>query len=459
MSLSPTSSSLGPLPGDEQPPWTPALTAKEAGKLGFPKAVYLQLVIWAQMVVEHHKRLGTPRHLWEGNATHNDQFVAQYVKDGELVLAAQLDERIDPALDDAQELLNRAQVQVSEAARHPRPVTTPESGSTCSGVEAVALVEAHDAKIEAEYRAGKQHHRRVAPWVVTIGKRLPWCEALGLLAFITYFTDVPLLRPWEDWLGFTLGVTIVAVVIYGQTRLVHEGAEKHNVAREAAAEGNRHEAERAYNRRNLFVGLASTVALGITAGLIMRGTAVLGDARTTVVVLMVFLAVLTGLLMPTVSFLSVARDGSKVSRERDSVATELDIDHQMFLDAIEECRNALAEFDEIRDNLMMRDLPDVCDAVQLTVDRVHTPYTAARLLIGGLAAVPPARTAPSLQQSDDGRFAGSIGTGIPGARAVDLRPLFDRVRRLTRLDQRRTELEGTMASLSPHPWAKSRAAI
>jgi hypothetical protein len=65
---------------------------------------------------------------------------------------------------------------------------------------------------------------------------------------------------------------------------------------------------------------AATAAVGITAGLILRGTAVLGilrgtavlgDARPTVVALLVFLAVLTGMLMPMVSYLSIARDGSK----------------------------------------------------------------------------------------------------------------------------------------------------
>jgi hypothetical protein len=72
--------------------------------------------------------------------------------------------------------------------------------------------------------------------------------------------------------------------------------------------------------------LAATAAVGITASLILRGTAVLGDARPTVVALLVFLAVLTGMLMPMVSYLSIARDGSKVSRERDRVAADLDND-------------------------------------------------------------------------------------------------------------------------------------
>jgi ABC-type multidrug transport system fused ATPase/permease subunit len=133
---------------------------------------------------------------------------------------------------------------------------------------------------------------------------------------------------------------------------------------EAAAEGNRHGAERAYSRRNLFVGLAATAAVGITAGLILRGTAVLGDARQTVVALLVFIAVLTGMLMPMVSYLSIARDGSKVSRERDSVAADLDNDRDTFLEAMEGCRRAVASVAEIRDTLKTKDLPDVCNIVQ-----------------------------------------------------------------------------------------------
>ena len=91
------------------------------------------------------------------------------------------------------------------------------------------------------------------------------------------------------------------------------------------------------------------------------------------VALLVFLAVLTGMLMPMVSYLSIARDGSKVSRERDRVAADLDNDRGTFLEAMEDCRRAVASVAEIRDTLKTKDLPDVCNIVQETVDRATRP--------------------------------------------------------------------------------------
>lgn len=455
MSVSVPPLPAGSSPDPCEPAWQSGLTPKEAARLGIAKAVYLRLVIWARMVVDHHVRAGTPRHLWEGAATHNDLFAAPYVADGERELADRLGAEVDPALDEAQDCAEDAEEEFDEAARHPFPITSPEAGCIYSGAEAVEVVTAHDATITAHRRVGKQHDRRVRRWVAVAGRWFPWLEALGLLGFVAYFLNVPLLRPWADWLGFTLGVTIVGVVIYGQTRLAHEGAVKHNAAREAAADGHRHEAERAYQRRNVYVGLAVVVALGITVGLVLRGTAVLGDAGPVVVGLLVFLAVLAGLLMPLVSYLSVALDGSTVSRERDSLAADLDVDLDAFEDTTEGCRRELAHIAEVRDTLRDKVLPNICNDVQRIVDAAHPPYTTARLLIGGLTADPPVRTSRIIARSADGRVTGEIGTGLPGARTVDLAPLLDRMARLKELDDRRRELDRRLRQLPQHPWAKS----
>jgi hypothetical protein len=445
----------GPAPHAEPETWQPAFTAREAKRFHISRRRYKQFFLWARMVVDHHQPLGTPRQLWEGTANHNDQFVGPYIEDGELELAVRLERHIDPNLDEAHGLLEDTKAGLDAAARHPRPVTTPESGANYTGSQAVELVAVHDRKIEADFHASRQHHRRVPPRVAAIGKVLPWLEALGLLGFVAYFLNVPLLSPWEDWLGFTLGVTIVVVLIYSQTRLVHGGGEKHNAAREAAADGNWREAQRAYHRRNLFVAAGALTAAAITAGLILRGIAVLGDTGPILVALLVFLAILTGLLMPVVSYLSVALDGSKVSRERDSVAADLDDDLETLLETTEDCRRNIAGIAEIRDTLNTKNFPDICNAVQETVDGAYTPYNTARVLIGGLTADPPSKTTRTVEQPGaDGRVTGQIGTGIPGTRTVNLGPLFDRAGRLAELDRQRTGLDQRLAGLPQHPWAK-----
>ena len=74
--------------------------------------------------------------------------------------------------------------------------------------------------------------------------------------------------------------------------------------------------------------VTATIALGITAALIERGLDALGHAQTAVAVVMIMLAVTTGLLMPTLAFLGKALDGSKVSRERDALTDDLDEDRE-----------------------------------------------------------------------------------------------------------------------------------
>ncbi len=101
--------------------------------------------------------------------------------------------------------------------------------------------------------------------------------------------------------------------------------------------------------------------------------------------------------------------------------------------------------------------PTSCSAVQETVDQVYYPYNAARMLIGGLAGDPPAKTPMTIQtDSSTGRVTGRIGTGIPGARSVDLAPLLDRCRRLAALEEHRRDLMKRLDGVDAHPWAKHR---
>jgi hypothetical protein len=157
-----------------------------------------------------------------------------------------------------------------------------------------------------------------------------------------------------------------------------------------------------------------------------------------------------------VSYLSVALDGSMVSRERDSVAADLDDDLDTLVQTTEDCRRNIAGIAEIRDTLNTKNFPEICNAVQETVDGAYTPYNTARLLIGGLAADPPTRTTRTVDQAVDGHTTGQIGTGIPGTRTINLGPLFDRAGRLAELDRQRTELDRRLTGLPQHPWAKIR---
>src|SRR5690349_15568183 len=91
--------------GPEEPSqyWEPALTAKEAAKIGIPRHDYDSAVQFARMAVDEHQRAGTPRDSWEPRPLHNDQLADAFIIDGEQELAGRLEAEADPALDKSQD--------------------------------------------------------------------------------------------------------------------------------------------------------------------------------------------------------------------------------------------------------------------------------------------------------------------------------------------------------------------
>lgn len=439
---------------DPRPNWEPALTRKEAVLIGIGARDYDEALVLARQCAVEHRNAGTPRHLWEPTRNQNAILVEPLVHDGELELNAMLEDDVDPVLDDVQETLDRVHANVDEVQGPSEPIIT-EGGSNYTRAEAVQLVRWHDLRIEQDDRVGRHHHRRAHRALMVTGKVAPWIEALGFLAFMTYYLNVPLLRPWLDLLGWTLAVTIVAFSILGQTWLVHHAATDHNRGREVYVDGHRPEGERAYTHRNRFLVGAAIVAGGITCGMIWRGLAALGDAELGTTIIMVFLATVAGVLMPTLAYLGTALDGSSASRERDDLAVALDDDLADYLETIESAKRDLILVAESRDLLMGKVFPTLCDAVQEQVDGVYRIHGIIRLLVGGLSGEPLQPTAKTFETDEHRVTRGQIGTSLPGARVVDLGPLVDRVRRLTALDDRRGELLEWIQNLPEHPWGSA----
>ena len=449
-----TTGSTGPdEPGQ---PWQPAFTRKEAARIGISNAEYDQAFLYARMAVEEHQSLGTPRDRWEPTLSQNDSLAAPFIEAGEQGLASRLETEADPALDKSQDLIENVKADLDEITEHAPPIVAPETGANYSAPQAVERVEQHDMKIKRDEAVGKHHHRRLSLMIKRVASWVPWLEAAGFLTFVAYYLNVPVLEPWQDWLGWSFAATVVVVIIFGQTRLVRHAAESHNHAREARADGNRHEAEQGFTRRNKYLVATAVTAAVITSGMIWRGIAALGNVSFDTAALMVFAAVVTGLLLPTVIYLSIALDGSAVSRERDSLAAELDDDLDAYLETVGNSRRDLAEVAETGDTLEDKTFPDICNTTQEAVDGVYLPYGTVRLLIGGLSADPPVKTTKTIGLDADGNIHGCIGTSIPGTRTVNLGPLFDRWHRLTGINKQRAGLLARVDALPSHPWGKSR---
>jgi hypothetical protein len=221
----------------------------------------------------------------------------------------------------------------------------------------------------------------------------------------------------------------------------------------AAARGG---AEPGFTRRNWYIALTAVTAAAITSGMIWRGTAALGDASIGTTAVMVFVATVTGLLLPLLAYLGIALDGSRVSRERDSLAAQLDDDLSAYLETIEDSHRDLANIADIGATLKDKTFPDICNTTQEAADAVYGFYGTLRMLIGGLSADPPAKTTKTIGQDAEGNIHGYIGTSIPGAGKVNLAPVFDRCRRLDEIESQRAALLGQVDAVPPHPWGKPR---
>ena len=443
--------------GPEEPSqhWQPALTQKEAARIGISKDQYEQAYLYARMAVED-QILGTPRDRWEPTPNQNDPLAAPFISDGEQELASRLEAEADPALDKSQSLIENVKEDLDKITEDAQPITSQENGENYSAAEAVERVAQYDMKIRRDGAAGMHHHGRASLVLQRVASWAPWVEAVGFLTFVDYYLNVPLLQPSQDWLGWSFAATVVVVIIVGQTWLVRHAGTSHNHAREARADGNRYEAEQGFTRRNRYLVSTAVTAVAVTSGMIWRGTAALGNASFGTTALMIFVAAVTGLLLPTLTYLGIALDGSTVSRDRDGLAADLDDDLGDYLETLDNSRRDLAGVAEIGDTLEDKTFPDICNATQEAVDAVYDLYGRVRLLIGGLSAEPPPKTTKTIGKDAEGNFHGYIGTSIPGARKVNLGPLFDRYHRLVNIESRRAGLLARVDALPPHPWGNSR---
>jgi uncharacterized membrane protein len=431
--------------------WRLTLTAKEAAAAGIPKREYMSAALYARIAVEEHQRLGTPRRLWEPLPNPNHILAAPFITGGEQELVRRLSKEADPALARAQGLIENVQRNLAKVAEDTQPITSPESGSTYSPVEAADLVGQYDKKIYKDAAHGRYHHTRVPRPLRWLATWAPWIEAAGFLTFVTYYLNVPVLQPWQDWLDWSFVADVIIAIILGQTWLVRRAARSHNHAREARADGHRHEAAWAFRRRNWHLALIAVTAIAITTGMIWRGFAALGNASIGTTAVLLFAAVVTGLLLPTLAYLGIALDGSRVSRERDGLAADLDDRLGTHLKSIGISRRNLVIVAAIGDTLRKRTFPNICHAAQEAVDGVYQSYSTVRLLIGGLSTDAPYRTAETISVDSAGDISGYIGTSIPGTGTVSLSPLVARQRRLAEIESKRADLLEQIDALPPLP--------
>src|SRR5262245_42390466 len=364
----------------------PMFTKKEAVKSGLcTKRTYKEVLPFHGVTVRHHIARGTPREQWEPMDIVGNKLSEPYVVSADRHLRDSLVRDVDADMNTYQALYNGAEANLHALTKMPGAVSTIETNKTYSGKDAVIRHNDLTERVERDRQDGYSYHDRAPRWLKAIGRFAPWGEGIGTLTFLTYYLNVPILAPLQDPMGWTFAVVLVLYVIVGQTWLVDHAARAHNHFREEYAKGNRHQAEASRRHRGWYSLLAGIVALGITSGLILRGLASIGNVSLSVSAVMVLLALTTGLLMPTLLFLSKALDGSKVSRERDALAVDLDRDLDRFENLRSQFEVNLSAAQEIDHRLTEQTVPEILAETQKRASEARIPYQFLRLQIGGLS--------------------------------------------------------------------------
>src|ERR1700722_1672696 len=105
--------------------WNPALTQREALKVGFSKSEYDSATLYARMTVDAHKERGTVRDRWEPTLDVGDLLSAPYIGNGEQELAGRLESEADPRIDESQRLVENVKEDLDKIMEDARPIAAP----------------------------------------------------------------------------------------------------------------------------------------------------------------------------------------------------------------------------------------------------------------------------------------------------------------------------------------------
>lgn len=429
------------------------VTQSEAVRSGLvkSKAIYRLVTLFWEIVVRHYLASGIPRREWEPMPSVVQRLSAPFVRAGEKILLARLHQKADPEIDEADQHVEETRAGLETLEKGTEDVESPETRQRMSATTAVDHVNATITKVKRDLRTGARHHRRVSRVLFWAAKAAPFIEALGLMVFCSYSYNVPWLAPWVAPLPWSVCLTVVLALTFSLKFFTEHSGAAHNHAREAAFEGNKHEAERARTARLGWGIVAAVIALAITAAMIERAVVAMNGDGPLVTAVLLLLAALAGITCPVVTWMAVASDGSTASREVDALAMQLDQSLAVHADMVATVEEQIAAFEQIAGAVVDRTFPEIVDEVQKTVNGARAVHGFLRLQLQLPDASPPPGKL-KLVRSQSGPVSGAITSGLPGADEVSLQPLLDRYVHLMHQRDQIVRLTDRLAVVGPHPW-------
>ena len=226
--------------------WNPA----RPSKVGFSKSYNDSATLYARMTVDAHKELGTVRDRWEPTLDVGDLLSAPYIGNGEQELAwlFALESEADPRIDESERLVENVKEGLDKIMEDARPIAARSSARLIPYPGRGSRPGPQQDDRGGRGRRASTYYRRVPR---LLRRLATWARGSRRRTSTSNPDDRP--SPCSSpgrTVRVVLRVSVVVVIIIGQTILVRHAAKDHNHAREANANGNRHPAEASRIQRN-----------------------------------------------------------------------------------------------------------------------------------------------------------------------------------------------------------------
>jgi hypothetical protein len=314
-------------------------------------------------------------------ATSVSDCVRQANEVAERVLLKGTTTEADPLLDSAHQLLNQAEQRVREVERWPRRSVSAE-GDHFLLHEVPNIIGDLSRAIKEDEANGMLHHQRPARIWRQLCTWVPLLEIVAFIAMFAVFFNINLWGPQENPVGWLTVMGIPVVFITFQMWVASQTGHRYNQRRQAETEGRRQAAENLTTQARLWAGFTATITLAfaavVTARMVDMNLVELGnwERMASIGVGLVF-----SVAIPVFKAGVIARDGSKISRQRDGLSElwtqEDDLRHQ----AVRRARlTDLGRVEEVLNKLLriLQDLTAVAN--QHHAQRIRPLSLLARML-------------------------------------------------------------------------------
>ena len=466
----------------------PRMTAKDAAAAGYAPAAYAAAYASFHLLPEAFFKPGQPLPDGVGRSVSAD--AAQ-------VASADLADGIDQDVEPQQHLIESnvvaAENSIADAKREldqhlyeqipHRPWwkvwgSAAPAGATYTLAEAVDQVRQDQAEISADEDQGDGHiHHRTPKWLHLVARFAPVAESFAFFFFLTALLNAPVLPGspgfnFGVWMACLIGALILPSL---QWRFVTAAGKAQSEHRWAKVRGLRVTAEERATVRNhnLLITACTTTFVLVLAflGRVFFVSAGMGFIDTLIASSTLLVAAIG---LPLVGFLA-AIDGSRTSRRRDVLTSQLEESYSTWSDQVEAAQDVVDEAGHTGLHVAEATLPAL---VTRACEQMNVATAAAELLhlMAGRTDTIYNRKAPSIDQDAESAATGALGevfrdstmettgktgieglvitTDVPGSASVDTAPLVDAYQRLMYLAQRTHTARQAVAETRNvgHPW-------